>query len=425
MGQLRWFTRLRWVAGGAVIAGSVAGRLGGGSYGQTVWMAGVGAGILLYNMALAVGLRRAHGRRQRLIALAGMQILLDLACLTVLVLGTGGVGSPLLGFFVFHMVFASLLMPRWAAYAGAVSAIAMVGAGLRGSGQWPGGREQLVMLCAWMVTLLFTVFLTNHITRALRRQRRRVRKLTCQMRRQQHVMAQHEKMAALGQMAAGVAHEIANPLASMDGLLQLMQRHPDRMRTAGAETVATLREQVKRINQIIEVMRGFAHPADALAQRLAVNDVVERSLEMLRFDARMKRVEVLRELAADADIAMMVSQAAQQVLVNLIVNALDAMAETATPRLTIRTLRRQGWCEIEVTDNGPGIPPQHRKHLFEPFFTTKPVGKGTGLGLAISHSLVEKQGGRITVKTKEGQGTSFTVHLPVEEAGRRAIGGFL
>jgi len=409
--QLSWFIRLRWAAGAAVLAGGLFDLTTGGWYSHARWIALQGLVILLYNLALRLGLPHVAGRRRPLLMLAVAQILLDLTCLTHLAMWTGGLYSPLLGFFVFHMVFASLLMPRRLAYACGVAGILLVLGALRLTHQWPAAREPVLVLWGWMVTLLFTVFLANHITRTLRRQRRRLQRLTRQMRRQQRHMVQHEKMVALGQMAAGVAHEVSNPLASMDSLLQLMQRNPDRQRP---DSIATLREQVQRIHKIVQLMRGFAHPAQAPAAPLAINEAVEQALEMVRLDTRLSTVRVDRQFAADAGAVRADMQALQQVLVNLILNALDALSQTPQPLLTLRTLRRDGWCEIEIADNGPGIPPEHRKRLFEPFFTTKPVGKGTGLGLAISHSLIEQQRGRISVKNLPGGGVSFIIHLPAE-----------
>jgi C4-dicarboxylate-specific signal transduction histidine kinase len=235
--------------------------------------------------------------------------------------------------------------------------------------------------------------------------------MTSQLRRQQQALIQHEKMVAMGQMAAGVTHEIANPLASMDSVLQLMQRRPEKLRP---ESVQTLREQVSRIHQIITQMKAFAHPAEMQRQTLALNDVVNASIDMVRFDKRVQAVEVERRFDPEAGVIELLPQALQQVLVNLTINALDPMNDVQHPRLIVRTERREGWCVIEVTDNGHGITPEHMDRLFEPFFTTKPVGKGTGLGLSISYSLVQKQGGSISVRSEPGRGTTFTIRLPTE-----------
>src|SRR5205814_1737203 len=125
-----------------------------------------------------------------------------------------------------------------------------------------------------------------------------------------------------------------------------------------------------------------------------------------------------RQFDPKAGSLSLLPQALQQVLVNLIINAVDAMAETAQPKLTLRTERHEGWCEIEVADDGHGIRDEYMDRLFEPFFTTKPVGKGTGLGLSISYSLVQKQGGSISVRSQPGKGTAFMIRLPAGEASR-------
>jgi two-component system NtrC family sensor kinase len=225
-------------------------------------------------------------------------------------------------------------------------------------------------------------------------------------------------MIAMGQMAAGVTHEITNPLASIDSVLQLAQRHPDRVKP---QTLQTLREQVQRINQIIRQMKTFAHPAEMAAQTLPLNAVVEQALDMLRFDPRMKNVEIQREYDPATGAIVLWPQAIEQVLVNLITNALDAMAESSARVLGVRTRRRDGWCVIEISDTGHGIDPQHMPRLFEPFFTTKPVGQGTGLGLSISYSLMQKQGGSISARSKPGRGSTFILRLPAEggEASRK------
>jgi len=254
----------------------------------------------------------------------------------------------------------------------------------------------------------------------MRRQRRRLVRQTRELltvqgtlRRQQRSMAQHEKMVALGQMAAGVAHEIANPLASIDSLLQLMKRKPEKLKP---EAIDTLREQTDRIARIVRELTTFARPADAQRQTLPVNEVVGEAVAMLAFDPRMKRVRVEQSLAEDAGAISMLPQSIQQVLVNLIRNALDATESSPHPTLRIRTGRDESAVVIEVSDNGTGITPKDLKHLFEPFFTTKPVGKGTGLGLSISYSLIARHGGSISATSKSGEGATFRIKLPATDA---------
>jgi signal transduction histidine kinase len=234
-----------------------------------------------------------------------------------------------------------------------------------------------------------------------------------ELRRHQKAMIQQEKMAVAGRMAAGVAHEIANPLASMDGLLQLMERRPDKLRP---EAIKNLREQVMRVSQILRRMTAFAHPGEGEWQIRSINEVVEKALDVIRFDPRCKRVQIDLSLAPGIPPARMLPEAIQQVFINLVVNALDAMENTENPRLSVRTWLDGDTCLVEVVDNGPGIQKEHRGHLFEPFFTTKPVGKGTGLGLSISYNIVETHGGKIEVAPARGQGARFVVRLPINGA---------
>lgn len=417
--ELARFTRLRWIAGGVVLVGGLVDRQWLGWYAAASWIALVGLSILIYNLGLILvpwRWKETLKGRDTLLALAWSHLLLDLACLTFLVLLTGGLKSPLLGFFTFHMVFASLLLPRSMAFAGASLAMLMLAMGLWATAQWPDELAERLRMVGWMLMLLMIVWLTNGITRALRRQRRRlvdqnrrIRGMSRTLRRQQQGMIQQEKMAAAGRMAAGVAHEIANPLASMDGLLQLMERRPEKLRP---EALGTLREQINRINQIVRRMTTFAHPGDGQWQMASLNEVAEKALEVVQFDPRLKRVAVERHLGADLPAVRMLTDAMQQVIINLVINAVDAMEETAHPRLIVRSRVCGEECHLEIVDNGPGIDPEHRKRLFEPFFTTKPPGKGTGLGLSISYTLIRTHGGRILVDSPPGQGACFSVCLP-------------
>jgi len=419
-GQLRWFVRLRSCAAVMVMACALADRYWWGRYPGPWGIFWLGAAILGYNGFFRLVLRASPARvwrRSLLVTLAWGQIMADLACLTLLVLWTDGLQSPALGFFVFHMVIASLLLRPVIAYIGAGISALMIAGGLWVSGQGPGDTAQAVMLLGWVVTLLVTVYLASNITRMLRRHRRRVlrqsqriRLMSQKLRNQQQAMVQQEKMTAMGQMAAGVAHEIANPLASMDSLLQLMQR---RGSSPSEGVVERLREQIDRINRIVRQLTSFAHPAEQQQRETSIDDMVARVLQMVRFDPRVRKVrmEIQREVPAGHGLINAKPHALEQVLVNLILNALDAVADQAKPRIDIRVGQNGRECFVEVSDNGCGIASEHMNHLFEPFFTTKAVGKGTGLGLAISYRTVRDHDGKIDVESRNGK-TRFTVRLP-------------
>lgn len=420
--ELEWLVQLRWLAGLSVILGAIVDMKWIGWSETPRGLLAIGVAILAYNIILwrlnAIEARRPTRLRRMLLALAASQVLLDLAALTIICLWTGGPLSPFVGFFVFHMVFASLLLSTRLAYAVAATAALLMGGILSITARWPHELDALLRMGVLLFTLLFTVHLANHLTRALRRQRiklrrrnHRIQAMSQALHAQQLAMAQHEKMVALGHMAAGVTHEITNPLASMDSLLQLMLRNAQRMTT---ENLQALREQIQRINQIILQMKAFARPAQMQVQRMSINEIVEHALAILRFDARLKRIRIEQDLIASAPAIDLMPQAMEQVLVNLIQNAIDAMEATAQPILTLRTRLTDTHCSIDVIDNGQGIQSADLGRVFEPFFTTKPVGKGTGLGLSISYSLIQKQNGSLSAHHVPTGGARFTISLPIE-----------
>lgn len=420
--ELRWLMRLRWVAAGLIVLGGLAAGLWMGWYERGPAIVAAGLALAAANAAFAAIDRRVPLLRDghaTLPAFATSQLAVDLGCLTLLVLWTGGVQSPLMGFFIFHMVFASLLQPRPRAYVTAVITILMLGAGMWLTGQWPDERGEALAAAGWAVTALVTVYLSDRITGALyrrelarRRQNRRLRGLAARLRTQQAALVQQEKMAAMGGMAAGMVHEIMNPLACMDSVLQLMQRSPG---TPRPESVDALREQVQRIHRTVRQLTTFAHPGKGRMEVVPLNDVVRTALEMLALDRRVRQVKVETSLEESAGMTRLNAHAMEQVLTNIFRNAVDAMEGRPSPRLAVRTRRENGHCVIEVADNGCGIRREDLARVFEPFFTTKAVGQGTGLGLSISANLVREHGGRIDVQSQPGRGTTFTIRLPATD----------
>lgn len=417
--ELRWLMRLRWLA---VVGISVLAMVDHWTLHWTghalEFLALAGVFAVLNFVFHHVDHRRPSLRRwwRHVLLFATAQIYVDLGGLTLLVLWTGGVQSPVLGFFVFHMVFASLFQPRPRAYFAAAVSVLLVAIALRVNGQWPSSRESALQLAGWACVLWVTVFLTEHITRQLyrrelarTRQSRRAQSLAARVQVQQAALVQQEKMAAVGQLAAGVAHEIANPLANMDSVLQLMQRRPEQPRP---DAIANLREQVQRITRTVRQLTSFAHPGQGKYELLPLNDVVRASLDLLRFDRRFKDVRTQLALSEDVGEAIVNRHALEQVITNLVRNALDAVEQRPSPSLDVRTASHNGTCVVEVSDNGTGIAPEHLARVFDPFFTTKPVGKGTGLGLSISRRLVMDHGGQLEVNSVVGSGTTFRILLP-------------
>ncbi len=234
------------------------------------------------------------------------------------------------------------------------------------------------------------------------------------------------KLIELGTLAAGVAHEIRNPLASIRTFAQLMPERMDDPEFKNEFSKLVLKD-VDRITKVIESMLAFARPSQVTVSAHAVVDLVEEAILLAQPRFKAKRIELTRQFH-DTPVVKANKQQVLQVLINLINNAADALPEGGKIRVStgIRWLeptnsdeRRVRAGVIEVMDNGPGIPPNIRARLFDPFFTTKK--EGTGLGLSISQKIVRDHGGIITVTSVEGKGTTFQVSLPVAEAGVPAV----
>lgn len=421
--QLRWFLALRWIAAVAVVVGAVANILWLDWYERDREILIIGVFLFLYNFGLVMWWRRQIRRTHRASLFGSFtiaQIGVDLVLLTLLTVWTGGVTSPIIGFFIFHMVIASMLLPGSLAWTVGAFSIVCVVIALSLESAWPTTRIQWIAGAGWLATIFITIFIVNRITSDLSRQRRRlawknrrIRKMARRLEVHQNSIVQHEKAVTMGQMAAGIAHEIANPLANMDSLMQLMRRRKGEARTADLDRLA---DQIRRMNQIVQQMTEFAHQGESRRSDRNVNDLVLQAMQMVKFDRRLSRVEIVEDLDDSAGTVHVTPGAIVQVLINLILNALDALEEVENPRLVVSTTREdETFVAIRVADNGCGIPENDRELIFRPFYSTKPVGRGTGLGLSISRGLLEQNEGRIAVESEIGKGTTFTIHLPGQD----------
>lgn len=227
---------------------------------------------------------------------------------------------------------------------------------------------------------------------------------------------QSEKLAAVGQLAAGVAHEIGTPLNVISGSAEylLMDLAED---GHGREELGTIVSEANRITQLLKQLMAFARPDKPKVESIDAAQVVESVLVLLRRQIERQGIEIRIDLEPDMDPIHGDGNQIQQVFLNLIVNAWQAMPDGGTLEICGRNAVTEGeeadrWVEVRIEDTGSGIPREHRTKIFEPFFTTKDVGQGTGLGLAVSQRIVENHGGRIEVSDRENQGSCFSVLLP-------------
>jgi two-component system sensor histidine kinase HupT/HoxJ len=265
------------------------------------------------------------------------------------------------------------------------------------------------------------------------------------LKRTQQQLLHSEKMASLGRLVAGVAHELNNPISFVLGNVEALSRYSTRLQQyLAAVRAAPQRDDVRALRETLRIdalladlpslIDGMSEGARRTAEivaglrrfsvidreervRVEIGAVVERAIHWVR-KGTAPSFEIEWVMPPSRIEVMGSAGQLLQVMMNLIQNAADACAEQAAPRLAIRLEAGDGWARIDFADNGSGIAPEHLSRVFDPFFTTKPVGKGTGLGLSISYGIVEQHGGTLAVASAPGQGACFTVRLPLAPPAR-------
>ena len=230
-----------------------------------------------------------------------------------------------------------------------------------------------------------------------------------ELQKAQKQLLQSEKLATIGQMAAGIAHELNTPLTYIMGNLELLELQE--LSGAQREMLSSIARGADRIRALAHRLLAFSRPAREEMTPLSLNDVVERSLELCQYQIASGRVTLAKALEPDLPRVLGVSNQLETALINLVVNAVHAMGEKGGT-LGVATRRHGNDLEVLVKDEGPGIPERIRTSLFEPFVTTKPEGKGTGLGLSTVLMVIERHNGHIDFDSEEGHGTTFRITLP-------------
>ena len=236
----------------------------------------------------------------------------------------------------------------------------------------------------------------------------------------QEQLVQSEKMAAFGQLGAGIAHEVKNPLAGILGYAQLSLRKVEK-ETLIYKNLLVIEKETKRCSKIIESLLKFARQEKYTPEMVDVNQVIEDAAAIVDHQLGINKVQLEKELASGLPHIMGNANQIQQVLMNLMINAQQAMEGTPGVVRLSSQLLPAGQVELRVSDNGPGMSEEVRTRLFEPFFTTKPAGKGTGLGLSVSYGIIKEHRGGIQIESEPGQGATFIITLPVAAAGERGV----
>ena len=240
---------------------------------------------------------------------------------------------------------------------------------------------------------------------------------TTERKRQTEQLMMTDRLASIGELASGAAHELNNPLTSVIGFSQLLMERdvPDDIR----ENVSIIYSQAQRAAEVVKNLLTFARKHTPVKQLNQINRIIEDVLSLRAYEHKLNNIEVKRRLAPDLPEIMADYFQMQQVFINIIINAEYFMNETRNGgTLTVTTKRRNDTVVVSIADDGPGISEECLGQIFNPFFTTKEVGKGTGLGLSICHGIVTEHGGKIYAESEPGKGATFVVELPISKQSR-------
>lgn len=238
---------------------------------------------------------------------------------------------------------------------------------------------------------------------------------TTELKEAQSQILHQEKMAALGLMAAGIAHEIGNPLTSISSMAQVIKRRTSDSHIS--EFLSNILKNIDRISRIVRELVDFSRPSGYTAAYVDINEVAKSAVGIVKYDRRSKYLNFALQLGQDIPKTFLVADHLLQVFINILINAVDAL-EGNDQEIIVKTSMNDTAIHIDIIDKGTGIPEDKLNQIFEPFYTTKEVGKGTGLGLSVSYGIIQKFKGEIKVTSKVGKGSTFTVILPVLSEGQ-------
>jgi two-component system NtrC family sensor kinase len=273
-------------------------------------------------------------------------------------------------------------------------------------------NAEIAIIVGGILAIVFTtIILTRSTVRRLQEADTRMNTLNAQL-------VQSDKLAALGKMAAGVAHEINNPLAVIiqkTGWMEDLLLEEDFRNSKNIEefrnSISKIEEHVERARKVVHNMLGYARRMEPRSEDVDINETIKQTITLLANYARINNIEVHTALGPELPIIANDQAQLQQVFFNLISNAIDAIEKEGS--IEVRSERFDSEIHVHIQDNGPGIPQDQQRKVFDPFFTTKASGKGTGLGLWVSYNIIEKMGGTISLQSEAGKGSTFTVKIPI------------
>jgi len=278
------------------------------------------------------------------------------------------------------------------------------------------GIAEIMMMATSLVTIDGKVVGFQHIARDVTKEREMQESLSAayqELKQSQEQLIQAEKLTSLGQLAASIAHEVNNPIAGVLIYTQLLMKKitADTLpKEKALDYLSKMDSELTRIGRLIRNLMDFARQTNPSLALIHLNEVIDRANSLVAHSADIQHVDVVRDLGPSLPEVMADPDQLQQVLANLMLNAIQAMPEGGT--LTLHTSAdSEGKVRIDVQDTGIGISKENMQKLFTPFFTTRKEVKGVGLGLAVAHGIIERHKGRIEVNSEEGKGSTFTISL--------------
>jgi C4-dicarboxylate-specific signal transduction histidine kinase len=255
-----------------------------------------------------------------------------------------------------------------------------------------------------------------HIMGDLRETTTEIQRREQELRNKQEQLVQAGKLATLGELTTGVAHELNNPLNNIGlfvgNAIDLIELAVTDKRQVVGELGHAM-QQVRKATEIISHLRTFGRAAPASREPVALRQVIERALSLMHEQLRLREIDVTVDLGPDEPVVLGNSIQLEQVFINVLTNARDAVADSVRKAVRISGSVDSTFAEVAFADSGYGIPAGLERRIFDPFFTTKEVGKGTGLGLSIAYGIIKEHGGTISVVSTPGEGATFFIHLPL------------
>jgi signal transduction histidine kinase len=450
LSRLKWFVQLRWL----FLLG-LAGLLFFATYVFHVSLAFkpvviIASLVLIYNTGFYCLHHYVREQRGAVAAFRGLrleanlQIGLDLLALVFLIHYTGGIENPFIFFFIFHMIMGSILLFErdiWFQAAGATSVLLILLilsyykliphyhiSGFGSDQIWSNIPYLWAGAVSFSATIFMAVYLTENIARSLRKREKELILIKTQLEKKSHelqmanqelirkqsLLIQSEKLASLGKLSAGVAHELNNPLTGILNFSNFIKDSCGQIPQVSHDIDVVIRE-TERCKKIIKGLLDFARQTQPEEKREDILAVLKKTISLVENHRDFRNIEFVKEFAEPLPLIMFDKDQIQQVFMNLIVNAQEAMPQGGKIMISAKQSEDKRFIEIVISDTGSGINEEQIDNIFDPFFTTKEMG--TGLGLSISLGIVENHGGRLEVTSTRGQGASFKVMLPVEKEG--------